>query len=292
MELAGATDYHLHLTASDSSKAGRYKIATVQPYQEKRQGIEKPALLEFAKTYMAQNMKCTVWSDREADDGLAKMQTDYIEQGKRNLIVLDSADKDLRMVQGLHLCPETAKIVDVEGYGSCWYDSEKGKVLGWGTSFFWHQVLMGDYVDNIPGLPSYGASLSAKYWPTNKVKELKRRIEFNTMPSGKILTDKQRTDAHRKLVIALKTFNQKPSGPKSAFDYLYGCTTDAEAYKKVRLAYHSYYGSDTFTHVSHDGKEMRRNCYHMLYEQAYLLWMQRGDYWTDAMDFIKELDTE
>jgi hypothetical protein len=289
MELAGATDYHLHLTASDSNKAGRYKMATVQPYQEKRQGVEKPELLDFAKSYMAKNMKCTLWSDREADDGLAKMQTDYIADGKRNLIVLDSADKDLRMVQGLHLCPETAKIVDVKGYGACWYDSAKGKVLGWGTSFFWHQVLMGDYADSIPGLPAYGEELSVKYWPTKDITELKRRLKWNTMPSGKELTAKQRDAAEHKLHLLIQKVKQKPSGAKAAFDYLSRCTNDAEAYKQVCLAYQSYYGSTSFAHTSYDGKEMQRSCYHMLYEQAYLLWMQRNDNWTDVMDFINEL---
>ncbi len=109
------------------------------------------------------------------------------------------------------------------------------------------------------------------------------------MPSGKELTAKQRDAAEHKLHLLIQKVKQKPSGAKAAFDYLSRCTNDAEAYKQVCLAYQSYYGSTSFAHTSYDGKEMQRSCYHMLYEQAYLLWMQRNDNWTDVMDFINEL---
>ena len=109
------------------------------------------------------------------------------------------------------------------------------------------------------------------------------------MPSGKPCTAKQLDAATHKLHVLASTYKQKPSGASAAFDYLKGCSTDAEAYAKVRAAYQSYYGLTQFEHVAYDGRKFTRSCYGMLFEQAYLLWMQRGDDRADVMNFMNEL---
>ena len=154
--LCGAERVLLHLTANSSTKGGRFEQARLKPYQETRKK-EKPSRLEDVRKYMRDNMQAMYWKDREADDGMALYQTSAIAKGERHLSVIVSADKDLRMVQGLHLCPDTHDIVDVCGYGSLFLKEMKSgkKLLGWGNAFFWAQMLMGDSADNISGLPKY-----------------------------------------------------------------------------------------------------------------------------------------
>ena len=299
MELAGATQVMVHLTAKDSDKGGRYEIATIKEYQGNRD-TEKPELLEYAKEFLSSNYDACVWSDREADDGVTQYQLRCIEELGNEFVVLDSLDKDLRMVQGLHLCPETLKIVDVQGYGSCWYDADKKKVLGWGTSFFWHQVLMGDSVDNIPGLPAFSKSMTLMLWPTKQYTEMKRRLREDTMPSGKVCTYAQILHAERKIEDIEDATNGRQCGGKSAYDYLKDVDNDKDALAKVELAYKEYYGPNLFF-VPGAYRKAEKSWGTVLLEQAYLLWMQRRHnfyvqtcdlrhrlYQKDVFDFIME----
>ena len=60
------------------------------------------------------------------------------------------------MVGGMHLSADASEITQSTwGYGETFLDRSKSapKISGKGTSFFWHQLLQGDSVDGIPGLP-------------------------------------------------------------------------------------------------------------------------------------------
>ncbi len=153
MQHAAATSYVAHLTPSGSDKGGRAEQVTNKEYQGNRKDKAKPEHLETIRTYIAEHLNGMVHLHQEADDGMATANYRAVDP---NLSVIVSKDKDLRMVSGLHYDFDTGTVVDVDDpFGLIWVDRSKktAKVLGWGTAFFWAQMLMGDTADNIQGLP-------------------------------------------------------------------------------------------------------------------------------------------
>jgi 5'-3' exonuclease len=93
----------------------------------------------------------------EADDAMA---IDHTETGGKSTIIC-SRDKDLRQVPGWFFSWELGAQpkfgpVFIEEPGTLEYNKEKKKLSGTGFAFFCAQVMMGDTVDNIPGLPGCG----------------------------------------------------------------------------------------------------------------------------------------
>jgi len=89
----------------------------------------------------------------EADDQMAMDQTEDT--------IICSRDKDLKQVPGWLYSWELGRQpafgpeeIDQVGYLSL--SDNRKKVAGTGLSFFYAQCLMGDTVDNIPGLPGCG----------------------------------------------------------------------------------------------------------------------------------------
>lgn len=83
---------------------------------------------------------CILTDNCEADD---MIRIWAIELDKANISrCVVSVDKDLDCIPGLHLNPRKDLIYTV---------SEE-----WADYFYWKQLLMGDSVDNIPGLPGIG----------------------------------------------------------------------------------------------------------------------------------------
>lgn len=153
---SGAETVNVHLTAPGCHKGERYLIATVKGYQSARSGKGKPKnhgyLQDWLSGYVGPAFKVKAWNDREADDGIAACA--YYAIGKApGRIVIATADKDMRMLPGLHVDWKTGELITVAPGA---YDVV-GPVNGkqYGTKWFWLQMLQGDAADTIPGLPSY-----------------------------------------------------------------------------------------------------------------------------------------
>lgn len=162
-KFAGAEKVHLHLTPSTSTKGDRPALAIQKEYQSSRKE-DKPEKLHIVREWMGRHFPATLWQIAEADDGMAQAAWAANKAGTPELCVILSKDKDLRMVPGLHLDWENLTFeqpVSETGkpntFGFTYLDTSKSssKVGGYGTKFFWSQMLTGDPVDTIQGLPLY-----------------------------------------------------------------------------------------------------------------------------------------
>lgn len=131
----------------------RKAIATLKPYKGTR-NPDKPYHYDNLTTHMLGVYDVVLANGMEADDMLGICQTD-------NTIIC-SRDKDLRMIPGWHYGWECGKqpsfgpeLVEELGYISI--SKDRKSIKGVGISFFFAQMLTGDTVDNIPGLPRCGA---------------------------------------------------------------------------------------------------------------------------------------
>jgi hypothetical protein len=215
--LAGAEFVNCHLTLG--LKSGRSQIATVLPYQENRSNSD-PAI--GARVKLLRNMLAghrtkiltpIVNLYKEADDSLTAYQLTQIEEHGYNSSILGSGDKDLWMVHGLHSNQKTGEIWKGDGYGVTMYKevgNVKPKLIGKGRSWFFHQMVMGDKADNIPGLPKLSGRLMNLYLPTKK-------------------KNPNRADA--------------ACGEAKAVAMLKDVTTEVEAFSRVFEAYQDHYGS-------------------------------------------------
>jgi DNA polymerase-1 len=213
--MAGAAHINLHLTMG--MKTGREQMATVKPYQENRSNRDPELtqrvweLRHWMANYSSPTVTPVVNTAIEADDSLAQYQLQRIEEHGENSSIIMSIDKDLWMVEGLHIDPISMEQYRVKGYGETRYKevgNTKPKLVGRGTSWFWHQLIMGDKADNIPGLPMLEGHLCERYIP------LKR-------PNSK-----------RKALAC---------GEAKAVAILDGVTTDKEACYRVLEAYNAHY---------------------------------------------------
>lgn len=153
---SGAESVNVHVTSPASHKGHRHGIATVKPYQASRSGKAKPKnhgyLQDFLSGYTGAAFKIKSWADREADDGIAACAYYGITKPP-GYIVIATADKDMRMLPGLHVDWKTGELTRVLPGDYDVVGKENGKQYG--TKWFWLQMLQGDAADNIPGLPSY-----------------------------------------------------------------------------------------------------------------------------------------
>lgn len=149
-----AEHVQVHTTPSGSTKGLRYMQAIQKEYQGNRKNKVKPELMPQVQAVMRNLPECYEWYDCEADDGMTSAQhaAEYSETS-----VICSTDKDLMSVPGWHLNWDTLELQNVSHFGELHYkEHTKAKSLaGSGRIWFWAQMLMGDQVDNIQGLPTY-----------------------------------------------------------------------------------------------------------------------------------------
>lgn len=147
----GASKIEVLLTASGSTKGGRYAVATVKPYQGQRANSRRPEnwryLRDFLETHDRTLFVPVVSQDQEADDLFAQASTTYPYEE----CVIYTQDKDMRQMPGVHLDWVNHSIVVVPP--GTWEIVVNDKVYGY--KWFWLQMLHGDTADYIPGLPGW-----------------------------------------------------------------------------------------------------------------------------------------
>jgi len=136
----------------------RVALSVSKPYKGQRKQ-EKPFHRDNIRAYMLSKYDVVVANGLEADDLLAVHQT--IAPPLSTIIC--TRDKDLRMVQGMHYgwpCGAQPQFgpKQVDGVGEL--TLHNGKLKGTGMRFFYSQLITGDSVDNIPGLPRGGPVLA------------------------------------------------------------------------------------------------------------------------------------
>lgn len=117
----------------------RYDIATIRPYKGNRKQ-PKPAWFYETREYLMNNWGAGVTDGIEADDACAIEQTKSTEEGIVSIIA--SIDKDLLQVPGWnfnYVKNHFQHLTELDG----WYN-------------FYHQMLIGDNVDNIEGVKGVG----------------------------------------------------------------------------------------------------------------------------------------
>ena len=200
-------------------KSGRESMATVKPYQENRDPnvpikVRVRELRHWLTSLFHPTITVIASSVLEADDAMCMHQNNHIANGNIENSILVSGDKDLWMVEGWHGCPKTGRKWLVDGYGFTEYrevGNVKPKLVGEGTSWFWHQMIMGDRADNIPGLERIDNKFWDKYEP---LKSRKPRKDGNTA-----------------------------CGEAKAVRLLRDCKNDKQAGNTVYAAYTAFYGT-------------------------------------------------
>ena len=160
--LAGADYARVHITAGTSDKAARGRVLAARPYQGNRNTKTKPPLLEPLREAISASSGLPeadvfLHYELEADDGLVIDSYAMKDKG-----VVASDDKDLRQTIYPWFDGSVFKVDGGADPGWIGFkDSERTgqrKLIGRGMEFFWAQMLMGDYVDNVLGLASYKGS--------------------------------------------------------------------------------------------------------------------------------------
>jgi len=154
--------YRIFLT---EGKTFRYDLAKTKEYKGTR--IEKkPWHYKNLSVYMYDVLGAEIVTGIEADDRMA------IEQVSSNgNTIICSRDKDLRQVPGYFYSWELGRQpsfgpICIDRTGDIALSEDRKKINATGLYCFYAQVLMGDKVDNIPGLPGCGP-VAAYDWLTD-----------------------------------------------------------------------------------------------------------------------------
>lgn len=168
----GVADYELYITSNDRSNY-RFEYSTIAPYKGSRSRCricynkvatrydnkeivyvcpgcdviskndlksERPYYYEDIREYLISNWGAAVISGEEADDRIGIRYSQLLRDNKDPLMV--HIDKDINNVPGNHYNPDSK-----EHY----FITEEGALFN-----FYKQMLTGDSVDNIPGIPGCG----------------------------------------------------------------------------------------------------------------------------------------
>ena len=110
----------------------------------------------------------------ETDDAISILANRFKKQGIDYTVV--SQDKDLLQIEGLNYNPKTKKLLKIEEIGNLSLSSGKSKKLH-GTGYLWvsSQTILGDPVDNIPGISGKGPVFAF-----NSLKELTDKQQIDT----------------------------------------------------------------------------------------------------------------
>ncbi len=201
--LAECESGEVFLTHEECTKAGRFKIKAVKPYQGQRSSAAKPPLLaqvreaayqEGAMDEFDVHMEHVV----EADDAMMMLAYHLGESG-----VIRSDDKDLRMTPYPYYDIKRGVVLPSDPFGELWIeetDSGNKKLVGRSLKFFWAQMVMGDTADNIKGLlklDGKNVGLAGAYELLNPLRDIEavcntvidayRAIDQNPLPEAWLL---------------------------------------------------------------------------------------------------------
>jgi len=118
----------------------RYDIAVSKPYKSARNSV-KPYHYKTVRQYMMDEHGAEVALGCEADDMVCTRQMDSFLTGSADSVIV-GPDKDLQNMFGLHYDPRK--------------DIEKWLTWEQSATHFYTQMITGDSVDSIPGLPGRG----------------------------------------------------------------------------------------------------------------------------------------
>ena len=174
-------DFTLFLSSPKSEVNRRSKIAKRLPYKADRPG--KPENLLPVREYMLNNYDTVVAKKGEADDLLG------IYQDQDTAIV--SIDKDLLQIPGNHVHLDSYKSIIVSDPGtiSLRRNGSKSELSGTGFMWFCAQLLIGDRIDSIVGIPGCGPVECHRLLSTAKteeeawnivVKRYEREVKYGT----------------------------------------------------------------------------------------------------------------
>lgn len=145
----------LYMTGKTNFRNG---IAKRKPYKDRPS--TKPFHYHNLKAYAKAKYDVRIQEGLEADDLLS------IEQSSREDTIICTRDKDLRMVEGMHFgwaCGAQPQFGPrhVNYIGKLELHDGR-KLSGEGLLFFYSQLITGDSVDTIPGLPRGGPAMAYK----------------------------------------------------------------------------------------------------------------------------------
>ena len=167
---SGAESYTLFITEGATF---REALAVSKPYKGTRVD-KKPWHFNNLTVHMTHDLGAVIVRDIEADDAMAIEQCRgaYYKQLKQREVaghenndetIICTRDKDLRQVPGWHYGwemfnqPEFGPIYVDDARTDLTLNEKRTQASGVGLSFFYCQLITGDRVDNIPGLPGHGA---------------------------------------------------------------------------------------------------------------------------------------
>lgn len=138
----------------------RKEEAKTKVYKGNRKDVEKPFHYDNLRAYMLGKYDVFIAFGMEADDAISIELYKTHVSGKLDAIAC-TRDKDLRMVPGMHYgwpCGRQPSYGPkrVTELGELDISADNKKIKGNGLKFFYAQLITGDPVDNIPGLPRHG----------------------------------------------------------------------------------------------------------------------------------------
>lgn len=131
---SGASDYVVFLSGTTNYRK------VIYPEYKANRPQDKPKHYELIREYLMNHEAAIMCEDEEADDVMGYSQTEDT--------IICSIDKDLDQIPGRHFNFVKNKHYEIT--------PEEG------MAFFYSQLLTGDRVDNIPGLPKVGPAKAKK----------------------------------------------------------------------------------------------------------------------------------
>lgn len=139
-----ADDYVMAIGGPDN-----YRVDLFPDYKGNRTKAKKERaswFFDFKEQIVDYYDWCYQTEGCEADDMIRTWANELEAAGKDHIVI--TVDKDLDCITGLHMNPRLGNIYTI--------DAE------YANRFYWKQMLMGDQVDNIPGLPRVGTKTADK----------------------------------------------------------------------------------------------------------------------------------